>query len=142
LILIKGEAELGAVSRDRLKRAPPYLANEIVEKSAMGYLAGKNAVVTGGSRGSGRGIVEAFAAEGVRVVAIARSNGPLEELRKTVKSEIETVVGDATHPILAARLLANVKPQILVLNAGARGHKPSNQISHLGNILPPVAKRP
>jgi NAD(P)-dependent dehydrogenase (short-subunit alcohol dehydrogenase family) len=87
----------------------------------MSYLRGKNAVVTGGSRGFGRGIVEALAAEGVRVVAIARSSGPLEELKKEIRGEIETVVGDATDPILAARIIANVRPEILVLNAGARG---------------------
>ena len=38
----------------------------------MGELRDQTAVVTGGSRGFGRGIVEALAGAGMRVVAVAR----------------------------------------------------------------------
>jgi NAD(P)-dependent dehydrogenase (short-subunit alcohol dehydrogenase family) len=45
----------------------------------MGTLGGKTAVVAGGSRGFGRGIVEVLATEGARVVAIARDGNAPDE---------------------------------------------------------------
>ena len=41
-------------------------------------LAGKRAIVTGGSRGIGKAIARALAAEGVDVALVARSPEPLE----------------------------------------------------------------
>ena len=46
----------------------------------------QTAVVTGGSRGFGRGIVEALAAAGMRVVAVARDPGALAMLAREVKA--------------------------------------------------------
>ena len=87
----------------------------------MGALSGKIAVVTGGSRGFGRGIVESLAAEGMRVVAIARNEDGLTALKRGVKGDIATLRGDVTDPILAARVIERERPDVLVLNAGARG---------------------
>jgi len=42
-------------------------------------LNGRVAIVTGASRGLGRATAEALAAEGVRVVAVARSSAELAE---------------------------------------------------------------
>jgi len=85
----------------------------------------QTAVVTGGSRGFGRGIVEALAAAGMRVVAVARDPGALAALAREVKGRIETVAADATEPVTAARVIDRERPRVLVLNAGATGpHRP------------------
>ena len=45
-------------------------------------LAGKSAIVTGASRGLGRAIAEALAAEGVNVLGVARTPKNLDELAR------------------------------------------------------------
>ena len=51
-----------------------------------GRLEGKVAIVTGASSGIGRAALERFAAEGARVVAVARSKDRLEEAREAVNA--------------------------------------------------------
>jgi NAD(P)-dependent dehydrogenase (short-subunit alcohol dehydrogenase family) len=48
--------------------------------SRAGLLAGKVAVVTGAGQGAGRGVAEAFVAEGARVALVGRTRGRLEEV--------------------------------------------------------------
>ena len=57
-----------------------------------GRLEGRIAFVTGASRGIGRAVAKRFAAEGAHVVALARTQGALEEL----DDEIREAGGQAT----------------------------------------------
>lgn len=68
-------------------------------------LTGSTAIVTGASRGFGRGIADALTAAGVRVVGVARSGG--------------SVTADAAHPDTARRLIDEYQPHTIVLCAGA-----------------------
>jgi NAD(P)-dependent dehydrogenase (short-subunit alcohol dehydrogenase family) len=77
-------------------------------------LKDKNAVVTGGSRGLGLGLVEALVAHGARVTVVARDAEALAAVR--ARLGVATISADETA---AHRILAEVRPDILVLNAGA-----------------------
>jgi len=84
----------------------------------MRSLAGKKMVVIGGSRGVGRRIVEAGIRGGAQVLAVARQDGPLRALAKTVPG-VEYLSLDATHEAAPARVFDVLQPDILVLCAGA-----------------------
>ncbi len=85
----------------------------------MSQLNGKTVLVTGGSRGFGRGMVEALAAEGATVYALARDAGHLEQIKREVKG-VQICVGNVADPQVAQRVLGEIRPNILILNAGAR----------------------
>src|ERR1700687_3149583 len=61
-------------------------------------LAGKTAIVTGGSRGIGKAIARELAGEGVDVAIVARAGGPLEataaELAQETGRRIVPIVVD------------------------------------------------
>jgi NAD(P)-dependent dehydrogenase (short-subunit alcohol dehydrogenase family) len=79
-------------------------------------LKDKNVVVTGGSRGLGLGLVEALVAHGARVTVVARGADALEPVR--ARLGVATIAADVTDEIAAHRILAEVRPDILALNAG------------------------
>jgi NAD(P)-dependent dehydrogenase (short-subunit alcohol dehydrogenase family) len=85
----------------------------------MKHLDGKIAVVTGGSRGLGQGIVRALADEGAAVWALARDAGRLDVLKREVAG-VQTMAADVADPQTAAQTLRTTRPDILVLNAGAK----------------------
>ena len=63
-------------------------------------LNGKSIVVTGASSGMGKAIVERFAKEGARIIAVARRKERLEELAEQLKDSGGTVipfVGDVSR---------------------------------------------
>ena len=82
-------------------------------------IAGATALVTGASRGFGRGIATALSRHGAQVAGVARDRGPLEELRAELGGSFTAVAADAADPNVAGRLVDTHHPRILVLNAGA-----------------------
>jgi NAD(P)-dependent dehydrogenase (short-subunit alcohol dehydrogenase family) len=84
---------------------------------------GRVAIVTGASRGLGFASVEALAAEGVRVIAAARSEGGLAELERAHPGQVVGKSYDARDPDAAEALVAATletfgELDILVNNAG------------------------
>ena len=82
----------------------------------METLEGQKAVVTGGSRGLGLGIVEALVAQKARVTVVARDAERLAEVSKRLG--VDTVRGDVADESIARGVLGDIRPTILVLNAG------------------------
>src|SRR5215510_3198749 len=82
-------------------------------------LAGTTALVTGASRGFGRGIATALAQAGADVVGVARDPARLEDLREQLGSSFTAVAADAADPVVAGQLIDKYHPRTLVLNAGA-----------------------
>ena len=81
-------------------------------------LEGKTALVTGGSRGLGRGVVEALAGKKMRVCAVARDAARLDALAREVPG-VQPIAADASDEIAAGRIQQEVRPDVLVLCAGA-----------------------
>jgi NAD(P)-dependent dehydrogenase (short-subunit alcohol dehydrogenase family) len=80
------------------------------------------AVVTGASRGFGRGIAEALAAAGAHVVGVARTGAHLDEVRDKLGDRFTAVTADAADPAMADRLIEEYRPRTVVLCAGAAPH--------------------
>ena len=82
-------------------------------------LAGVTALVTGASRGFGRGVATALSSAGARVVGVARDRAALAELRTEIGGSFTAVAADAADPVVAGQLMDTYRPGVLVLNAGA-----------------------
>jgi NAD(P)-dependent dehydrogenase (short-subunit alcohol dehydrogenase family) len=83
----------------------------------MNTLEGKKVLVTGGSRGLGLGIVEALVAQKANVTVLSRDAGRLAEVEHRLG--VATIAGDIRDRALATSALRDVRPDILILNAGA-----------------------
>src|ERR1700733_5474127 len=87
-------------------------------------LAGKIAVVTGGSSGIGLATAKRFVEEGAHVVITGRREKELKEAAASIAGNVTTVVGDVSRLEDLDRLYAVVKEEhghidILFANAGA-----------------------
>jgi NAD(P)-dependent dehydrogenase (short-subunit alcohol dehydrogenase family) len=88
------------------------------QEDMMHQLAGKNAVVIGGSRGVGRLIVETAARNGARVLAVARREAPLTRLAEEV-ANTQVLSLDATDEGAPAKIFDVLEPNLLILCGGA-----------------------
>jgi NAD(P)-dependent dehydrogenase (short-subunit alcohol dehydrogenase family) len=79
----------------------------------------QTAVVTGASRGFGRGIATTLSSEGATVIGVARNALQLDNLHDELGAGFTGVVGDVCDPDLARSLILEHRPEIIVLNAGA-----------------------
>ena len=84
----------------------------------MSRLSGSTALVTGASRGFGRGIATALAQHGASVVGVARDRARLDEVAQEIGTAFTPVQADAADPVVAGRLIDTIAPTVLVLNAG------------------------
>jgi NAD(P)-dependent dehydrogenase (short-subunit alcohol dehydrogenase family) len=82
-------------------------------------MSSRTAIVTGASRGFGRATAAALVAEGAHVIGIARDHQELDAVRGELGDAFTPVAGDATDETLAAQLIHQHHPDLLVLNAGA-----------------------
>ena len=87
-------------------------------------LAGRSALVTGGSRGIGFECARALAAEGARVILLARDEAALRTAASSIGANADGVACDLTNPDAVERAIAAVRarlgaaPDILVNSAG------------------------
>lgn len=102
----------------------------------MGKLTNKVAIVTGASRGIGRGIAQALAGDGAKLVLSSRDpqrlDGAAAELRQ--QTEVETVSGDIADEAVVERLFRQAidrfdRLDLLVNNAGAFDGGPLDSFS-------------
>ena len=82
-------------------------------------LTGTSALVTGASKGLGRGVATALAQAGASVTGVARDRGRLAELRAELGDRFTPVEADAADPVTAGHLIDQYQPRLLVLAAGA-----------------------
>ena len=82
-------------------------------------ISGTTALVTGASRGFGRGIATALTKAGVHVTGVARDPSQLAEVRAELGETFTPVAADAADPVAAGQLLDTYRPRTLVLAAGA-----------------------
>ena len=87
-------------------------------------LKGQVALVTGAGRGIGRACAEGIASAGARVIAVARSEDDLAELRAHDSGRIDSLTADVTSDEFVAQIASIDGLSILVNNAGGNRPQP------------------
>jgi len=102
-------------------------------------IAGRVAIVTGGSRGIGRAVAERLCREGAHVAVCARNRDSLAEAQRALEAvgagRVLTVEADLTEPTAGGRVVdaavaAWGRIDILVNNAGAARGLPFDELTH------------
>ena len=93
----------------------------------------KVAVVTGASRGLGEAIARTLAADGARLVLVARSKGKLESLAVSLPNDPIVIEADLGQPESAETLAKTIlerteRVDILVNNAGVGGRQKMGEV--------------
>ena len=93
-------------------------------------LTGRTAVVTGGSKGIGRAVVEDFISLGAEVLAVARREEDLQRLREAFPERLHILAADMASEEGRSQLADKVQQQwgrldILVNNVGTNIRKPT-----------------
>ena len=83
----------------------------------MQTLAQQRMLIVGGSRGLGLGVMQALMARHANVTVMARDSAGLAALE--AQCGVSIIPGDATDPRLAESVLRELRPTVVVLNAGA-----------------------
>ena len=111
------------------------IAIDLWERKVNLKLNGKVTVVTGGSKGIGLAVANAFAAEGAYVAIIARNPEGLEQARAQLQASghnVAAYAADLSDPQTAAQAIERIETEIgpidiLVNSAGAaRRHQPED----------------
>jgi NAD(P)-dependent dehydrogenase (short-subunit alcohol dehydrogenase family) len=76
----------------------------------------RNVLITGGTSGLGKAIVQELASQDFRISVLGRNKDKLAGLKMP---NVHTIHGDATDERLIMELVCDLKPGILILNAGA-----------------------
>ena len=106
----------------------------MAESSAAGQLAGKVAVVTGSTSGSGRAIAKRFAAEGASVVMLARGAERLADMETLLGPSSLGIPTDIGDPDAVRDAFATItdrfgKLDILINNAGVYRSCPFDRLT-------------
>ncbi len=94
--------------------------------SAAWRLDGKTALVTGGSKGIGRAVVDALVGLGAHVVVVARNQAGLDETLAAHPRAVTAIAADVTSAADRARIVAATPEtlHVLVHSAGGNIRKP------------------